>query len=173
MTTWHGYLKEEGRPPSWPYPIMFEQEQEIDTDVLVIGGGIAGCWAAISAARQGLRVALVEKSDTVRSGSGGPGCDHWCDVPANPLSRVTPDDWAKHMADTGKFEHSKIGDLLGRWSKVAENIATGYSVGSMFNGLKNSPLHYDNMVSTRYTHFGVGVYVDSDGVIWTTHVFAS
>jgi succinate dehydrogenase/fumarate reductase flavoprotein subunit len=99
MTTWHGYLKEQGQPPSWPYPVRFEQEQEIDADVLVIGGGIAGCWAAISAARQGLRVALVEKGDTVRSGSGGPGCDHWCDAPANPLSRVTPDDWAKHMAD--------------------------------------------------------------------------
>ena len=42
MTTWHGYLKEEGRPPSWPYPILFEKEQEIDTDVLVIGGGIGG-----------------------------------------------------------------------------------------------------------------------------------
>ena len=98
MTTWHGYLKEEGQPPSWPYPIRFGQEQEIDTDVLVIGGGIAGCWAAISAARQGLRVALVEKGDTVRSGAGGPGCDHWCDAPANPLSRVSPDDWAQHMA---------------------------------------------------------------------------
>ena len=98
MTTWHDYLKEEGQPPSWPYPIRFDQEQEIDTDVLVIGGGIAGCWAAISAARQGLRVALVEKGDTVRSGAGGPGCDHWCDAPANPLSRVSPDDWAQHMA---------------------------------------------------------------------------
>jgi succinate dehydrogenase/fumarate reductase flavoprotein subunit len=99
MTTWHEYLKEEGQPPRWPYPVRFEQEREIDTDVLVIGGGIAGCWAAISAARQGLRVALVEKGDTVRSGAGGPGCDHWCDAPANPLSRVTPDAWAKHMAD--------------------------------------------------------------------------
>jgi succinate dehydrogenase/fumarate reductase flavoprotein subunit len=99
MTTWHDYLREEGRPPSWPYPVRFGQEQEIETDVLVIGGGIAGCWAAISAARQGVRVALVEKGDTVRSGAGGPGCDHWCDVPANPLSRVSPDDWAKHMAD--------------------------------------------------------------------------
>jgi len=98
MTTWHEYLREEGRPPSWPYPIRFGQEQEIDTDVLVVGGGIAGCWAAISAARQGLRVALVEKGDTVRSGAGGPGCDHWCDVPANPLSNVKPDDWARHMA---------------------------------------------------------------------------
>ena len=98
MTTWHDYLKEEGQPPSWPYPIRFGQEQQIDTDILVIGGGIAGCWAAINAARQGLSVALVEKGDTVRSGAGGPGCDHWCDAPANPLSRVSPDDWARHMA---------------------------------------------------------------------------
>jgi succinate dehydrogenase/fumarate reductase flavoprotein subunit len=99
MTRWHDYLKEEGRPPRWPYPIRFEEEKEIKTDILVIGGGIAGCWAAISAARQGLKVALVEKGDTVRSGAGGPGCDHWCDAPANPLSRVTPDDWARHMAN--------------------------------------------------------------------------
>ncbi len=98
MTTWQDYYKEEGRAPAWPYPIKYEQEQEIETDILIIGGGIAGCWAAISAARQGLRVALVEKGDTVRSGAGGPGCDHWCNVPANPLSNVDPDEWAEHMA---------------------------------------------------------------------------
>ena len=98
MTTWHEFLNEEGHPPAWPYPIRFGEERVVDTDVLVIGGGIAGCWAAIGAARQGLRVALVEKGDTVRSGSGGPGCDHWCNAPANPLSRVTPDGWAQHMA---------------------------------------------------------------------------
>jgi succinate dehydrogenase/fumarate reductase flavoprotein subunit len=99
MTTWHDYVKEQGQPPDWPYPIRFDQEQEIDADVLVLGGGIAGCWAAISAARQGLNVVMVEKGDTVRSGAGGPGCDHWCNAPANPLSRVDPDEWAQHMAD--------------------------------------------------------------------------
>ncbi|MDR0310209.1 MAG: FAD-dependent oxidoreductase [Acidobacteriota bacterium] len=99
MTTWHEYLRNEGQPPAWPYPIRFGQERVIDTDVLVIGGGIAGCWAAISAARQGVKVALVEKGDVARSGSGGPGCDHWCNAPANPLSRVNPDEWAAHMAD--------------------------------------------------------------------------
>ena len=99
MSTWHDYLREQGSPPDWPYPVRYDEEQQIDADVLILGGGIAGCWAAISAARQGLRVALVEKSDTVRSGSGGPGCDHWCNAPANPLSRVDPDSWAQHMAD--------------------------------------------------------------------------
>ena len=99
MSTWHDYFREQGDAPNWPYPIRYDQEQEIDADVLVIGGGIAGCWAAISAARQGLNVVLVEKGDTIRSGAGGPGCDHWCNAPANPLSNVDTDEWAKHMAD--------------------------------------------------------------------------
>ncbi len=99
MSTWNTYFKEKGHAPDWPYPVRYDQEQEIGADVLVIGGGIAGCWAAISAARQGLNVVLVEKGDTIRSGAGGPGCDHWCDAPANPLSNVDPDEWAEHMAD--------------------------------------------------------------------------
>ncbi|MCL2125833.1 MAG: FAD-dependent oxidoreductase [Oscillospiraceae bacterium] len=99
MATWNEYLRSEGKPPSWPYPIKFGEEQVVDTDVLVVGGGIAGCWAAIAAARTGVKVALLEKGDVKRSGSGGPGCDHWCNAPANPLSRVDPDEWAVHMAD--------------------------------------------------------------------------
>jgi len=99
MTKWHDLLEKDGKAPPWPYPIRYEEEQEIETDVLVIGGGIAGCWAAISAARKGVRVALVEKGDTVRSGAGGPGCDHWCNVPANPHSKVDPDEWAKNMTE--------------------------------------------------------------------------
>jgi len=99
MTKWHDFLEKDGKAPPWPYPIRYDQEREIETDVLIIGGGIAGCWAAISAARNGVRVALVEKGDTIRSGAGGPGCDHWCNAPANPLSNVDPDEWAQHMTD--------------------------------------------------------------------------
>jgi succinate dehydrogenase/fumarate reductase flavoprotein subunit len=98
MTNWHDFFQRQGTAPSWPYPVDYEKEYEIDTDVLVIGGGIAGCWAAISAARKGVRVALIEKGDTIRSGSGGPGCDHWCQCPANPHSKVDPDEWARVLA---------------------------------------------------------------------------
>ena len=97
MGTWHDYLNETGTPPEWPYPIKFGEETEMEADVLVLGGGIAGCWAAITAARHGAKVVLMEKGDVKRSGSGGPGCDHWCNVPLNPLSRVDPDEWAIEM----------------------------------------------------------------------------
>ncbi|MGV9820982.1 FAD-binding protein [Nocardia xishanensis] len=42
---------------------------DIETDVLVLGGGPAGTWAAVSAASGGARVVLVDKA---RCGSSGP-----------------------------------------------------------------------------------------------------
>ena len=100
MTTWQEFMNEAGHAPVWPYPLCYDNEQLIDTDVLVLGGGIAGCWAAISAARKGVKVTLVEKGATVRSGAGGSGCDHWNDTALNPLSKVDPDDWAQRLANT-------------------------------------------------------------------------
>ena len=106
MGTWNEFLQGEGTAPEWPYPIKFGEEAELEADVLVLGGGIAGCWAAISAARQGAKVVLMEKGDVRRSGAGGPGCDHWCNVPANPHSRVDPDEWAiEEMTALGDYSN--------------------------------------------------------------------
>jgi len=49
----------------------------IETDVLVVGGGIAGCPAAAKAAEHGLKVTLAEKAKTDRSGSAAEGIDHY------------------------------------------------------------------------------------------------
>lgn len=76
----------------WPYPIKWYHECEIDIDVLVLGGGIAGCWAAIAAAKKGAKVALVEKGATKRSGAGGSGCDHWESAATNPCSQISPEE---------------------------------------------------------------------------------
>jgi succinate dehydrogenase/fumarate reductase flavoprotein subunit len=100
MTSWHELMENEGRAPEWPYPIRYEQEQTVETDVLVVGGGIAGCRAAISAARKkGLRVALVEKAATVRSGAGGPGGDHWEEAMTCPLSKMSPEQRCQEIID--------------------------------------------------------------------------
>lgn len=83
----------------WPYPIEWDKEDEVNVDVLVLGGGIAGCWASIAAAKNGVKVALVEKGATVRSGAGGSGCDHWESAATNPCSRVTPEELTRAMID--------------------------------------------------------------------------
>jgi succinate dehydrogenase/fumarate reductase flavoprotein subunit len=49
----------------------------METDVLVVGGGMAGCPAAVKARENGLKVILVEKANTARSGSAGVGMDHY------------------------------------------------------------------------------------------------
>ena len=54
----------------------------IESDVLVIGGGIAGLMAGICAARQGVGVLVAEKANTKRSGCGATGNDHFmCYIP--------------------------------------------------------------------------------------------
>jgi succinate dehydrogenase/fumarate reductase flavoprotein subunit len=60
---------------------------ELETDVLVIGGGMAACWAAMSAAQAGAAVVLVDKGFVGTSGvtaTGGP--NHWW-VPPDPIAR--------------------------------------------------------------------------------------
>jgi succinate dehydrogenase/fumarate reductase flavoprotein subunit len=91
MTTWHDYVQNKGTLPEWPYPIRYGEVKEITSDVLVIGGGVAGCRAAISAARKGVKVALAERGHAKRSGAGGAGVDHWHGACTNPCSRVTPE----------------------------------------------------------------------------------
>lgn len=91
MGTWEDYAKL-GQVLEWPYPLKYEQEQEVTADVLVLGGGIAGCWAAISAAKTGARVVLAEKGATIRSGSGGSGVDHWASAAQNPCSKIGPEE---------------------------------------------------------------------------------
>ena len=56
----------------------------VEADVLIIGGGLAGCMAAVKAAEeQDLRVILVEKSNTLASGCAASGIDHlWSYIPA-------------------------------------------------------------------------------------------
>jgi succinate dehydrogenase/fumarate reductase flavoprotein subunit len=59
--------------------MMIEMDKKpIEADVLVVGGGIAGLMAAISAADKGVRVVIAEKANTKRSGSGATGNDHFC-----------------------------------------------------------------------------------------------
>jgi len=95
MSIWHEYVQREGVLPEWSYPVRYEKVNEIVCDVLVIGGGVAGVRAAISAAQAGAKVALMDAGHAKRSGAGGAGVDHWHGAVTNPCSKVTPEEYTQ------------------------------------------------------------------------------
>ncbi|MFC2046696.1 FAD-binding protein [Chloroflexota bacterium] len=68
------------------------KEELVQCDVLCIGGGIAGLMAAIRASELGAEVVVADKADTLRSGSGAVGCDHFheCYIPEVHGSDIEP-----------------------------------------------------------------------------------
>jgi succinate dehydrogenase/fumarate reductase flavoprotein subunit len=100
MATWHEYIQKNGKVPEWPYPTNYGKVNEVVTDVLVIGGGVAGLQAAINAVKKGVKVAVAERGHAKRSGSGGAGVDHWHGAVTNPCSTVTPEMYTKACYDS-------------------------------------------------------------------------
>src|SRR4051812_8823203 len=68
----------------------------MQTDVLIVGAGAAGMYAAISAARAGAQVVLVDRS---LIGRGGATVMAQMTVAA-ALGEEAPDHWEHHLADT-------------------------------------------------------------------------
>ena len=73
-------------------------EQILDTDVLVIGGGVAGCLAAIGATELGARVAVIDKGGLLeRCGSIAAGVDQILAVAEDGPEWDTPEYLLQHI----------------------------------------------------------------------------
>ena len=72
------------------------EPMQVETDVLVIGSGAAGMYAAIEAARAGCRVLLIDRS---LIGRGGATVMAQMTV-AVALGAEAPDHWSHHYQDT-------------------------------------------------------------------------
>jgi len=72
--------------------------QIIKTDVVVVGGGVAGCLAVVGAADVGARVVVCEKGGIIeRSGSVGAGVDHFIAILEEGPAWDTPAYLLKHV----------------------------------------------------------------------------
>jgi succinate dehydrogenase/fumarate reductase flavoprotein subunit len=105
MSTWHEHFQATGTVPAWPYPVRYGRETVLSADVLVLGGGIAGCHAAINARRAGASVIVLEKAAAKWSGNGGAGVDHWLSACTNPCSKVSPEEFTARVSeDCGGYD---------------------------------------------------------------------
>lgn len=96
--------------PEWPYPVNYGKENEVSCDVLVLGGGVAGCHAAINAAKRGVKVVVVDKGPVRRSGCSGAGVDHWHAACTNPCCKITPEEMVEEHESCGGYSYGELGN---------------------------------------------------------------
>ncbi|MGA2488419.1 MAG: FAD-binding protein, partial [Roseiarcus sp.] len=81
---------------------------KFETDVLIVGSGGAGMYAAIEAAKSGASVILADRS---LIGRGGATVMAMMTVAA-AIGAQTPDDWQRHLADTLTAGHGLCDESL-------------------------------------------------------------
>ena len=95
-------------------------KERIETDVLCVGGGIAGLMAAIRAGEHGVKVAVAEKANTLYSGNGGLGNDHFlCYIPEIHGPDINAFIRAAQQSVTGGMRHI---DWLHTWLENTHDI---------------------------------------------------
>ncbi len=109
------------------------EEMRISTDVLVIGGGMAGAFAAVRAKKAGLDVTLVDKGTVGRSGAtpwantfsvfdeaAGDDRDEWISGVRSSSEYVNNLDWLDQMLDESKAA-GKISTRGACWMKMSRH----------------------------------------------------
>src|SRR5690349_5987159 len=86
------------------------EPMRVETDVLVIGAGGAGMYAAIEATRAGCRVLLIDRS---LIGRGGATVMAQMTV-AVAIGSETPDHWSHHFDDTVRAGRGLCNEALAR-----------------------------------------------------------
>ncbi|GGZ30867.1 FAD-dependent oxidoreductase [Asticcacaulis endophyticus] len=115
------------------------------TDVLVIGGGLAGCWAAVAAVREGVRVILAEKGYVGTSGvtaTAGPG--HWW-VPPNPPELRQKAIAERHARGMGLSDPQWMARIIDTTWKTLPTLSNHYHFYT-----ENGVTHYRGLRGPEY-----------------------
>ncbi|MBN1833099.1 MAG: FAD-dependent oxidoreductase [Deltaproteobacteria bacterium] len=136
---------------------LIAESMEINQDVLVIGGGLSGMTAALSLAKQGFRVNLVERTNSLgghlrdirgtleHDDISGFTDDLICRVSSHPYITL-------HMEANVKSVNGHIGDFVVRLSERGENM--NVSCGAIIIA-----------TGAAYAETGEFLYNDSDNVL--------
>ncbi len=138
---------------------------QVDTDVLVVGGGVAGCMAAIPALEAGLDVVVCEKGKVLdHCGSVGCGVDHYLTVMESGPEWDTPEFLLRHVPELtdGIVDMEVTGRVIHEMPRVLRRIE---SFGVDFK----DPRHNDYY---RLRSFGLpGTYhINFDGTEFKKHI---
>ena len=126
------------------------ETQFIETDVLILGGGLAGCFAAMKASEHDVKVTIIEKNYLPYSGSNASGIDHfpYCFIPeVHGREGFTIEDFVKihtfigslghlYLRHSNLFRVSKFGFRISRHPKICQLYPMGRYFNLSLNGAK-------------------------------------
>ena len=122
----------------WPYEVQYGKITHVHVDVLVVGGGLAGSCAAITAARRGAKVAVADKGTIKRSGCGGAGMDHWNNLLSQPLSPMSPEENLIKGNTQGRMGHRDYIAVKGTWEALMLLKEIGLPIEADLDDLKGA-----------------------------------
>jgi adenylylsulfate reductase subunit A len=137
----------------------------MDTDVLVVGGGVAGSMAAIPALEAGLKVVICEKGKVLdHCGSIGCGVDHYLTVMDTGPEWDTPEFLIKHVPELTDYivDMAVAGRVIREMPRIFRKIE---SFGVNFKDRKTGDYY-------RLRSFGLpGTYhINFDGTDFKKHI---
>jgi succinate dehydrogenase/fumarate reductase flavoprotein subunit len=109
----------------------------LDCDLLVVGAGCAGCWAAISAARLGARVILTDKGRVARSGT-----TLYCHDMLAPAKEDEVEEWLAEIVEHAEYmSDQRFAEILIR--EEGERVKQMVDFGVPFERDKDGKLFLD------------------------------
>lgn len=144
---------------------MNEEFIRLDTDVLVVGGGVAGSMAAIPALEAGLKVVICEKGKVLdHCGSIGCGVDHYLTIMESGPEWDTPEFLLKHVPELtdGIVDMAVAGRVIREMPRIFRKIE---SLGVDFRDRQTGDYY-------RLRSFGLpGTYhINFDGTDFKKHL---
>lgn len=144
---------------------MTEDFTRLDTDVLVVGGGVAGSMAAIPALEAGLKVVICEKGKVLdHCGSIGCGVDHYLTIMDSGPEWDTPEFLLKHVPELtdGIVDMAVAGRVIREMPRIFRKIE---SLGVDFRDRQTGDYY-------RLRSFGLpGTYhINFDGTDFKKHL---
>ena len=144
---------------------MSKEFIQIETDVLVVGGGVAGSMAAIPALEAGLKVVICEKGKVLdHCGSIGCGVDHYLTIMDSGPEWDTPEFLIKHVPELtdGIVDMAVAGRVIREMPRIFRKIE---SLGVDFRDRQTGDYY-------RLRSFGLpGTYhINFDGTDFKKHL---
>ncbi|MEE8448606.1 MAG: FAD-binding protein [Thermodesulfobacteriota bacterium] len=111
--------------------------ETLDCDLLVVGAGCAGCWAAIRAAELGARVILAEKGTVARSGT-----TLYCHDMLAPAKEEEVEEWLPEIVEHAEYmSDQRFAEILVR--EQGERVKDMLALGVPFEMDKEGKLFQD------------------------------